>query len=110
MRRRIIRVMMYNGTLLSRTVIRDLYRRHLVTVITNSVNGVPWQRLVYSYDILDRVTRRNTDTFDYNVRSEVISAVIQTNHVSRYAYDNIENALWASLNSDTSTYSANALR
>jgi hypothetical protein len=32
-----------NGIVLSRTVIRDPYRRHLVTIITNSVNGVPLQ-------------------------------------------------------------------
>ncbi|NLN03162.1 MAG: hypothetical protein GX174_14865 [Lentisphaerae bacterium] len=102
-------IMLPNGTVLARSVIRDWRRRHLVTVITNSVNGEPQQRLGYTHDILDRVTRRNTDTFDYNARSEVISAIIQTNHASRSAYDNIGNALWASLNSDTSTYTANVL-
>ena len=69
--------MLPNGTVLARSVIRDWRRRHLVTVITNSVNGEPQQRLGYTHDILDRVTRRNTDTFDYNARSEVISAIIR---------------------------------
>jgi hypothetical protein len=102
-------IMLPNGTVLARSVIRDWRRRHLVTVITNSVNGAALQRLGYTHDILDRVTRRNTGTFDYNIRSEVISAVIQPTHTNRYAYDNIGNALWASLNSDTSTCAVSEL-
>ncbi|MGI6496911.1 MAG: RHS repeat domain-containing protein [Kiritimatiellia bacterium] len=98
-----------NGIVLSRTVIRDRYRRHLVTVITNSVSGVPYNPLAYTYDLLNRVTSRNADTFDYNARSEVTSAIIQPAHTNRYAFDNIGNALWASLNSVTNIYTANEL-
>ncbi|MGI6495442.1 MAG: hypothetical protein ACOX5G_05035 [Kiritimatiellia bacterium] len=97
-----------NGTLLSRVVARDPYRRTLVTTITNSVSGVPYNPLVYTYDLLNRVTSRNTDTFDYNARSEVTAADIGA-HTNRYAFDNIGNALWASLNSVTNIYTANEL-
>ncbi|MGI6495629.1 MAG: hypothetical protein ACOX5G_06020 [Kiritimatiellia bacterium] len=98
-----------NGVVLARNLTRDPYRRHLVTVITNSVSGVPHNPLAYTYDLLDRVTSRNADTFDYNARSEVTAAIIQPAHTSRYAYDNIGNALWASLNSVTNIYTANEL-
>ncbi|MGI6496844.1 MAG: RHS repeat-associated core domain-containing protein [Kiritimatiellia bacterium] len=98
-----------NGIVLSRTVIRDPYRRHLVTVITNSASGVPYNPLAYTYDLLNRVTSRNADTFDYNARSEVTAAIIQPAHTNRYAFDNIGNALWTSLNAVTNIYTANEL-
>ncbi|MGI6494689.1 MAG: RHS repeat-associated core domain-containing protein [Kiritimatiellia bacterium] len=101
-------IMLPNGTLLSRTVARDPYRRHLVTTITNSVSGVPYNPLAYTYDLLNRVTSRNADTFDYNARSEVTAADIGA-HTNRYAFDNIGNALWASLNAVTNIYTANEL-
>ena len=87
----------------------DRYRRSLVKAITNSVNSIATAPLAYDYDKLNRVIRRNTDTFDYNIRSEVISAVIQTNHASRYAYDNIGNNHWVSVNAVTNFYAANEL-
>ncbi|MGI6494686.1 MAG: RHS repeat domain-containing protein [Kiritimatiellia bacterium] len=98
-----------NRTVLSRTVSRDPYRRSLVKAITNSASGVPYNPLAYTYDLLNRVTSRNADTFDYNARSEVTSVIIQTNHAYRYAFDNIGNALWTSLNSVTNIYTANEL-
>ncbi|MGI6494968.1 MAG: hypothetical protein ACOX5G_02560 [Kiritimatiellia bacterium] len=81
-----------NGMLLSRTVIHDPYRRSLVKAITNSASGVPHKPLAYTYDLLNRVTSRNADTFDYNARSEVTSAIIQPAHTNRYAFDNIGSA------------------
>jgi RHS repeat-associated protein len=98
-----------NGTVLSRTVIRDPYRRHLVTVVSNAVAGSVASDYHYNYDLLSRVTSRNTDEFGYNPRSEVTSTVIQPSHTNRYEYDGIGNALWASLNAATSAYTANAL-
>ncbi|MGI6496909.1 MAG: RHS repeat-associated core domain-containing protein [Kiritimatiellia bacterium] len=98
-----------NGVVLDRVVARDPYRRSLVKAITNSASGVPYNPLAYTYDLLNRVTARNTDTFDYNARSEVTSAIIQPAHINRYAFDNIGNALWASLNSVTNIYTANEL-
>ncbi|MGI6496838.1 MAG: RHS repeat-associated core domain-containing protein [Kiritimatiellia bacterium] len=98
-----------NGIVLSRTVIRDPYRRSLVKAITNSASGVPYNPLAYTYDLLNRVTSRNADTFDYNARSEVTAAIIQPAHTNRYAFDNIGNALWTSLNAVTNIYTANEL-
>ncbi|MGI6494683.1 MAG: RHS repeat-associated core domain-containing protein [Kiritimatiellia bacterium] len=98
-----------NGVVLARNLTRDPYRRSLVKAITNSVSGVPYNPLAYTYDLLNRVTSRNTDTFDYNARSEVTAAIIQPAHTNRYAFDNIGNALWASLNSVTNIYTANEL-
>jgi RHS repeat-associated protein len=102
-------VALANGVVLDRIVARDRYRRSLVKAITNSVNSIATAPLAYDYDKLNRVIRRNTDTFDYNIRSEVISAVIQTNHASRYAYDNIGNNHWVSVNAVTNFYAANEL-
>ncbi|NLN03154.1 MAG: hypothetical protein GX174_14825 [Lentisphaerae bacterium] len=64
-------VALANGVVLDRIVARDPCRRSLVKAITNSVNGVAVNPLAYAYDKLSRVTSRNNDTFDYNVRSEV---------------------------------------
>jgi hypothetical protein len=44
----------------------------------------------YGHDALDRVTRRNTDTFGYNMRSEVTSATLSATAWS-YSYDNAGN-------------------
>jgi hypothetical protein len=44
-----------NGVVLDRVVSRDPYRRSLVKAITNSVNGVPYNPLAYTYDL--RVVR-----------------------------------------------------
>ncbi len=97
-------VMLYNGVTLTCDLTRDRYRRSLVKAITNSVNGVAVNPLAYTYDKLGRVISRNADTFDYNFRSEVISAIIQTNHASRYAYDNIGNNIWVSVNAVTNFF------
>jgi RHS repeat-associated protein len=101
-------VALANGVVLDRIVARDPCRRSLVKAITNSVNGLPYNPLDYNYDKLSRVTSRNTDTFDYNARSEVISANIGST-ASRYAYDNIGNNIWVSVNTVTNFYSANDL-
>jgi hypothetical protein len=79
-----------------------------VTTITNSVDGMPVNPLAYTYDVLNRITGRNDDTFDYNTRSEVTSANIATNAFC-YLYDGIGNNLWASFNAITNLYTANAL-
>ncbi|MGI6496886.1 MAG: hypothetical protein ACOX5G_12550 [Kiritimatiellia bacterium] len=85
-------VALTNGVVLARNLTRDPYRRSLVKAITNSASGVPYNPLAYTYDLLDRVTSRNADTFDYNARSEVTSAIIQPAHTNRYAFDNIGSA------------------
>ena len=67
-------VTLTTGMILSRAVSRDPYRRQLVTAVTSTIDGVPAIPLAYGYDILNRVTGRNADSFGYNARSEVTSA------------------------------------
>ncbi len=96
-----------NSNTISRVVTTDSYRG-LITAVTNNVNGVPTDPLIYGHDAIGRVISRNGDAFGYNPRSEVTGASISTN-VYGYAYDGIGNALWASLNWTTNTYTANEL-
>ncbi len=85
-----------NGTVFTRSVVRDVYRRSLITAITNSVNGIPVEILSYAYDALGRPVTRNEDTFAYNNRSEVVSATIAGGSPSpataSYGYDDIGNS------------------
>ena len=70
----------------------------------------------YAYDALSRRTQRldttdsalTTNTFSYNVRSELIDATMGTNTYS-YAYDPIGNRQLASANEVTNLYMANEL-
>jgi hypothetical protein len=85
-------VALTNGMVLSRNLTRDPHRRSLIIAITNAIDGVPLNPLVYGYDLLNRVTARNADTFGYNAHSEVTSALIQPAHTNRYEYDGIGSA------------------
>lgn len=98
-----------NSVTLSRAVIRDQYRRGLILAITNYIDGVPHNPLTCNYDLLSRVTARNADTYGYNPRSEVTSAIIQSTHTNRYEFDDIGNNRWVVANAVTNTYTANAL-
>ena len=102
-------IVLSGGTVISRALTRDNYRRGLVTAIANTVNGAVVGPLAYSYDVLNRVTRRNNDAFGYNTRSEVTSATVQPAHTNRYEFDGIGNKRWTSVNSATNFYSANEL-
>ncbi len=97
-----------NGLVFTRSLMRDAYRRSLVTDITNSVNGIDIETFSYVYDALSRPTNRNADTFGYNDRSEVTSATIGGNYET-HEYDSIGNSIIASMNGTTNTYSANNL-
>jgi RHS repeat-associated protein len=93
----------------TRAIQRDIYRRNLITQCGQSFEGMALNGYAYTYDVLSRATARNNDAFGYNARSEVTSALIQTNHASRYEYDGIGNNLWASFNAVTNIYTASAL-
>ena len=80
-----------NGMVFARSLIRDTYRRSLVTEITNSVNGIDVETFSYAYDALNRPTARNNDTFGYNDRSEVTAASV-SGVQSAYGYDEIGNS------------------
>ena len=86
-------------------------RRNLITTVSNHVNHVnPVLISAYDYanDAAGRRVSRNGDTFGYNARSEVISAVIGTNDYG-YAYDAIGNRVWSAVNTLTNSYTANRL-
>ena len=80
-----------NGVLFSRRLLRDGFRRSLVTNISSVTNGVDVGSLAYTYDALSRPTMRNNDTFGYNARSEVTAANI-FGVPSTYGYDEIGNS------------------
>ncbi len=80
-----------NGMVFTRSLTRDAYRRSLVTNIVNSAAGTPVETLAYAYNALNRPVSRNTDTFGYNDRSEVTSAIIAGGS-KLYGYDDIGNS------------------
>ena len=97
-----------NGVSVTHSLMRDTYRRSLVTGIESSVGGNVIESFAYSYDALNRPTTRNADSFGYNDRSEVTSATIGGNFET-HEYDSIGNSIIASFNGTTNTYSANNL-
>ena len=88
-------------------------RRNLITQILNTSGTNLISRFDYENDAIGRRTRRVdasalTNDFGYNVRSELIEAVMGTNHFS-YCYDPIGNRRTATNNSAVSEYLANSL-
>ncbi len=99
-----------NGVVFSRNLVRDGYRRSLVTDISSVANGVGVGSLTYSYDALNRPTTRNNDMFGYNERGEVVFSHRDAKNADEsYSYDNIGNLLFSAFNSATNTYTANNL-
>ena len=97
-----------NGGTLTRAVTRDPHRPHLITGVTNLFNGTVISSFAYTHDILGRVVSRNDDTFGYNARSELASAILHTNAYG-YVTDPIGNRLVSSLNGAETSYTANQL-
>ena len=99
-----------NGVVFTRSLVRDGYRRSLVTGISNVANGVGVGSLAYTYDALNRPTTRNNDTFGYNERGEVVfSRRGAENAEESYSYDEIGNLLLSAFNTATNAYTANNL-
>ena len=99
-----------NGVGFIRNILRDGYRRSLVTDILSVANGVGVGSLAYTYDALSRPTSRNNDTFGYNERGEVVFSLRDAENAEEsYSYDNIGNLLFSAFNSATNTYTANNL-
>ncbi|MDZ4185134.1 MAG: RHS repeat-associated core domain-containing protein, partial [Desulfuromonadales bacterium] len=87
--------------------------RDLITTIENTWGTNQISRFDYTNDELARRTRRVdngavTNDFGYNIRSEVISAMMNTNQFG-YAFDPIGNREWTRMNANTNTYAANEL-
>ncbi|MGI6494694.1 MAG: RHS repeat-associated core domain-containing protein [Kiritimatiellia bacterium] len=97
-----------SGAVFTRTLARDAYRPNRVTSIAHAFDGVEVSRYAHTFDALDRLAVRNADAFSYNARSEVVSATVASNEYA-YAYDHIGNHTASSVNSDTTTFEANAL-
>ena len=90
--------------------------RDLITTVSNTFGTVTISSFNYENDGLGRRTGR-VDTiptltvnnaFGYNLKSEVTSATMGENQYG-YDYDPIGNRIYAAFNSETNTYSANAL-
>ena len=105
-----------NGPAFTRTFIRDPYRKHLITVVSNCFDGVSVHSTSYAHDFLSRRTNivmtaqtgTNMLSCSYNARNEVTGVMIDTNDYA-YIYDNIGNSLYTSLNSVTNDYTVNNL-
>lgn len=87
--------------------------RNLRTEVANTFDGDPISSFAYTYDAADRRTQRVdseavTNVFGYNLRSELVSAAMDTN-LYAYAYDTIGNRQQASANEVTNVYEANEL-
>ena len=99
-----------NGTVFTRTLVRDTYRRDLIIAMTNSVNGVSVEVFDCSHDAIGRPVSRNGDAFGYNARSEVIfSRRAAENAEETYSYDEIGNLLSFAAPAVTNAYVANNL-
>ena len=87
--------------------------RDLITTVENTFGTNRISRFDYTNDELARRTRRVdnqsvTNDFGYNLRSEVIEALMGTNTYG-YAYDPIGNRLAATNNAEVLSYIANEL-
>ena len=102
-----------DGATFTRAVTRDPFRRELAARVESGVNGVPVERLDYAHDALGRPVSRNADSFAYNARGEVATAMavggLPSPVSATYAYDLIGNATLAAHGSLTNAYSANSL-
>ncbi len=88
-------------------------QRNLIASVENRFNANPISRFDYANDSLARRTRRVdnltvTNDFGYNLRSEVIGALMGTNQYG-YAYDPIGNRLTATNNAEGWVYQSNPL-
>ena len=97
-----------NGNTLARALTRDPHRPWLVTSVTNLFNGAVVSSWAYAYDISGRVIQRNADSFGYNARSELTSALLYTNAYG-YVVDCIGNRLVSTGGGGETTYTANSL-
>ena len=97
-----------NGVVFTRSLLRDGFRRSLVTGVANSVDGAAVEDLAYVHDALGRPIVRNGDTFGYNARGEVVFATVAGN-VEAHGYDGIGNSTIAAFNGATNACTANGL-
>ena len=94
------------GDEIRRVISRGTYRRELATGVATKFNGATIESYSYAYDALSRPTTRNSDTFGYNERGEVVfSRRGSESAEDTYAYDGIGNLQIASFNFVTNTFS-----
>lgn len=87
--------------------------RDLRTDVVNTFDGSPVSAFAYAHDAAGRRTLRvdsglTTNLFGYNMRSELVDAIMGTNFYA-YLYDPIGNRQQASANEVTNLYQANEL-
>ena len=103
-------VMTPGGDEIRRVISRGTYRRELAAGVSTKFNGATIESYSYAYDALSRPTTRNSDTFGYNERGEVVfSHRDAENAEDAYSYDGIGNLQIAAFNFVTNTYTANNL-
>ncbi len=101
---------------LTQAIQHDRSRPELISSVANTFNDVPIARSEYMHDKIARRTQRLdysgvsiiTNTFAYNVRSEVTGVNLNTVDYA-YAYDNIGNHTTSTVDSVSTTYTANNL-
>ena len=96
------------GVEIARHVTRDTWRRHLVTGVSNEVDGVEVRAFSYAYDALGRPVSRSGDAFLYNARSEVAGTTLGGVGAA-YAYDAAGNRTAFDWGGAASAYAANGL-
>ena len=87
--------------------------RNLIASIENRFGAATISSFAYENDAIGRRTQRidtdsTTNAFGYNIRSELIEAIMGTNQFG-YLYDPIGNRKTASCNSEISDFTANEL-
>ncbi|MBQ9430159.1 MAG: RHS repeat protein, partial [Kiritimatiellae bacterium] len=97
-----------NGVTVSREVSRDPFRRALVTGVTNRINGSVISTYCYAHDRIGRITARGGDSFDYNARSELVSAAVGGTAYA-YGYDTAGNTVQTVSGQTAAYYGHNAL-
>lgn len=102
-----------NGLVVTRQIVRDAFRPERVLAVTNRVNGVAVDAFAYGHDALGRVVSRNADAFGYDARGQVSFARIQVPDgdalETQYGYDDAGNFAAVATGTNTSVYAANAL-
>lgn len=87
--------------------------RNYKIAVTNRRNSTLLSSFDYAYDTLERITNRvdygsTANSFEYNVKSELIDAKFGTRHHD-YSYDDSGNRLAFTNGADVTTYGANQL-
>ena len=97
-----------SGTVFTREVVRDAYRKDWLVACRSEFSGAILAEYAYSRDAVGKPVSRNGDSFGYNARAEVVRANV-AGLESAYDWDGIGNAISYSQETVTNYYEANCL-